>query len=406
MNAPDLAHFSTKELGREQQYERLYQARQWFALHDAVKRHPGQSFYHGAIECIFNHAQQCPASLRTVLRSAPRSRDAYEARRLLSCMYLRRAQFRLALPHLQAMADYQETASLQAGRSLFTLLAGCPEQKVERFKPSKLHCIMLDGNMFLPTTINGTPVDCMIDSGAGLSFITRSEARRLGMEVQAAGARSLPMYAAIGDQTPYQIGCARTLKIGETCISNVIFLVLEDWQFEFPVQKQAALGLPVLLALRSLGWHADGTFFIGMTERSDHLAHADLCFDSGDLVVQASVYGQQMIFLLDTGCAATVLWPPFATRFKGLLRESTRVGSTRLSGVSGLADIGSATLSDIEFEIAGCTLALHKAPVLTEPTTPNSQWLFGQMGIDLLNQTKSVSLDFQTMAISLNCPLP
>jgi predicted aspartyl protease len=318
-------------------------------------------------------------------------------------MHIRKAEFKLALPHLEAMAAHRpESRSLLAGQNLFAHFAGYPEQTVDRFQPSTLVYTMVDGNLFMPAKINGIPAECMVDSGAGISLITESEAKRLGIDHQAEPGGP-KLYAADGNQTRYRVGIASQFETGGFRIANVAFLVLEDHQLQFAGGRQLALGLPVLLAFRTLAWRADGKLSIGLPGGKRDLGQANLCFDSGDLAAEVSVCGKKIIFLVDTGSGATLLWPPFAKEFTQVIRQSGAIGSTPLHGVSGTAEISSLTLPALKLEIAGFVAELRPAHVLTEPTTPNSQWLSGRLGVDALNQADSVLLDFHAMKLSLNC---
>jgi hypothetical protein len=80
---------------------------------------------------------------------------------------------------------------------------------------------------------------------------------------------------------------------------------------------------------------------------------------------------------------------------------SGRKSSILVSGVSGSAQVPSVCLPRVEVWVAGFEAVLRPAHVLLKSTTPNSRWLFGRLGLDLLNQASRVTLDFNSMKLTL-----
>ena len=108
-----------------------------------------------------------------------------------------------------------------------------------------------------------------------------------------------------------------------------------------------------------------------------------------------------MEFSLDTGAQYTDLYPKFAKRFADLVRASGTAESRRLTGVDGSAKFKSVVLGSVELRLLGRTLTLKPAHVLLSEHNADSQWYFGNLGMDVLNQAKSITLDFRTMTLQL-----
>ena len=103
---------------------------------------------------------------------------------------------------------------------------------------------------------------------------------------------------------------------------------------------------------------------------------------------------------LDTGAQNTVLYSSFVKQFPDIQERST-TEQHRITGVGGSTSIKSFTLPSLEFRLAGVDLALKPATVLLEENNGTSAWFNGNLGMDLLNQARSVDADFGSMTLSL-----
>ena len=380
----------------------LYQGREWFSLRDEVHHGAREGFYRGAVACAFNEFPQCRDDLAPIIESASHPREAYQAHDLLTWAYMRRGEFRSALAHVEAMLAMRRNEARSRGtRALLSVLSQYPEQSIRQHHSSIVPCAMVEGNMFIPVAVNGISANFMIDSGATVSMITQSEAKRLGLTIQEVGADATKLYGATGAEISFQVVNAARLDAGQSQLANVSFLVLNDDQFQFPSGYAGALGLPVLIALQTLCWSADGTLRFGFPAQPRDLPHANICFDGPEIVTEAIFRKQKLLLVLDTGSGMTVFGPPFAKKFAKLIGRSSRKSSVLLSGVSGSAEVESVCLPRIALQVGGFQAVLGPAHVLLKSTTPSSARLVGRLGIDLLKQASRCTLDFHRMRLAL-----
>jgi clan AA aspartic protease (TIGR02281 family) len=389
------------EIGCKPNLQELFWGHRWFDLRDAVHQVATEGFYRGAVACAFNEFPQCRQYLAAVIDSAPHSQAAYEAHDLLAWAYVRRGMFRHALANIDAMLAIKPGYDgPRAMRALLLVLSRYQEQSIRRRHSSILHCTMVEGNIFIPVAVNGTPANFMIDSGATISMITQSEAKRLELTLQKVDATA-KLYGATGAAIGFDVAVAARLSVGKSHLSNVSFLVLNDDQFQFPPDYAGALGLPVLIGLQTLSWSTHGKVHINCAPKPPDLSKANVCFDGPELVTEAIFQEQKLPLVMDTGSGMTVLGPEFAAKFMTLVRRSGRKTSILLSGVSGSAKVESVCLPRIALQMPGFEGVLRAPHVLLKPTTPNSAWLFGRLGIDFLKQADRVTLDFNCMRLTL-----
>lgn len=317
-------------------------------------------------------------------------------------MYLRQGSFRKALQQVDQLLLYRPADdSLQAAHALLICLTQYPEQHMLKCSVSRIPFRIEAGSIFIPARMHGVAAHCMIDSGATLSLMAESEALRCGLTIEEVAPRSLKLYGVTGNVTGFRFAAAHDLEVGETRFTNVPFVIVKDEQFPFPSGFGSALGLSVLTAIRRIEWTCDGECVLSFCREEERPREKNLYFDNADLVMQARFRECSIRLLLDTGNASSMLWPPFAAAFPALLQRESRMTSISLNGVSGQAEVATAVLPVLTVSVGGFDGVLRPAHVLLNPTTPNSRWLHGHLGMDVLRQARQVSIDFESMTFAM-----
>jgi hypothetical protein len=381
----------------------LYEGHHWFALRDAVAQGQPPQFYRGAVEAAFHQPQQAKKDLETIIQDDPHGHNANEARSLLAGLYLRTGEYREALVQTQALlAEKPDAQDVQNVDALFRVLSQTPDQAILQKKRSALHMVIEDGNLFLPIAINEAPAAFAFDTDAAVSLLSESEAKRLGLAVRDVHSRIEGMSGAgVG----VRVAVANSVAIGGVRLANVAFYVLPDKQPPFdglPPGRQGILGIPVILALQTLRWDPRNlTLQCGFPAHGADLRRSNVAFDDASPLTQVGFQGKMLEFSLDTGAQNTDLYPLFAKEFAPLLKSEGKKESRRLTGVDGSASFDSMMLPSITLQVGARDVILKPAHVLVVQHNGSSAWYFGNLGMDLLNQAKAVTLDFQAMTLRL-----
>jgi predicted aspartyl protease len=241
----------------------------------------------------------------------------------------------------------------------------------------------------------------MVDSGANISTFSESEAKRLGMTLHGTTASG---YDATGGDVACRTAVADRIEVGGVQLRNAAFLVIGDDQQVFADTAQdqrGIIGLPILLALRTVRYRRDGTFEVGVQLTRDGIPTPNLCFEGGDMVSQAEFGRRTITGLVDTGADTTRLWPSFARDFARTVDPFRTNGSTEVGGVERSVQLESIQVPDIALRVGGAAVVLRPASVLLKQTTDASQWHHGNLGLDLLNQARVVTIDFTAMTLAL-----
>jgi hypothetical protein len=376
----------------------LYDARDWFALRDAVRSGTHPLFYRAAVSLAFNDPEQAQKQLESVIRAAPRSAEAYDAREMLVFLYWRRADFRNARLQLeQVLVMKPEAKDVKRFLALFAVLSEFPQQKLERRRFCRIPCSSRDA-LRGPVIVNGLQRNFLFDTGANFSVISASQAASLRMGTRRGSGGTLgdgrgPYSLTVGD-----VALAERVTIGGMTFSNVAFLVQPDERFtDTPEQERGVIGLPVLLALRTIRWVKGVALEFGFPSGRKDPYQSDLCFDSAFPVVSVRAGQDKLSLSFDTGAERTDLYARFQREFARLV-EAGRKDTAVRTGAGGTVRDDVVVVPDMGIQLGGFSTALRSANLFP---TENSVW-HGNLGMDLLKQAPVVTIDFGTMRLTLS----
>ena len=363
----------------------LFDAHEWFALGDAIKTADASPLYRGAVEAAFNQSQKAEKNLRRVIDTSPKSEDAYRAHELLTGIFVR--EMSLLRP---------EDDSFQSARTFCESLANPNEEVTKNSASSRL--LMRDGNM-VPISIAGKMANYGFDTGSNVSTMSELEAKRLGLIAESAGIGG----GVGGPGVPIRAVVVPRLMIGNIVLSHVAFAVFSDKQEPFadlPIGERGILGLPVLLALKSFRWTKDGVFEIGPVLKNTDPHEPNLCFEGVTPAAQIEFDHSRLIFGFDTGADRTVLYPKFAADFPSLVKSVGEKDTIKTSGYDGSVEEETVRLPHVAFRIGNFDATLRPAQIVSHPY-PNAGEFDGNLGMDLLAQAREVTVDFQSMTLTL-----
>lgn len=355
-------------------------------------------FYQGAVACAFNDLRKCERELARVIKTEPQAENAIEAHRLLAAAYFRAGKYRDALTHVDAiLAVRPDDSGVKEDRSLLTALHDSADQTVIRRASTTLE--LQDAG--LPIEVNGVQGTYWFDTGADVSALSESDAKRFNLHVLNAQIKEVDVTGAEVDS---RVAVADELSIGAFRLKHVAFLVFSDNQPPFnqlPPGSRGVIGLPVLLALERFVWRADKEFEIDSKSSSGNLSQPNLCFNEHSPVVLIQVEARKLALTLDTGATNTDLYPPFAELFPELIHTAAKTESYKTEGVGGAKNMNAAILESLRMSIGGFPVTLRPANVLLTHTTEASHYFQGNLGIDLLQQAHKTTFDFKKMRLTL-----
>ena len=378
----------------------ILEAHRWFDLRDAVNTGKSPALYRGLVAAAFNDVARAERQFRVAIRSGASGDQQYAAHEALSSASFRNGLYRrAAMEAKKKWALKPENTPPDWETAMVRLFEQLPDLQIVSRKPATVaYTTWRGGQIVTPLIVNGKPARFMLDTDMNMSVITEEEAKRLGMRVST---NEVAVVGVTGSSAPgAHTAVADRLEVGGSDFRNVPFLVVPDSTgkfMEFSVGERGALGLPVMLAIQTFRWNREHRLELGFNPPGGRRV-ANLCFDGADPLVEVTVENRRLAFLLDTGSSHSAAWPVFVEQFPALLREA-RKGSQELIGLSGTGRVDAAIMPELRMMVASIPIVLRPAPVLLTTTGGASNWHYGTIGVDLLNQAEEVTLDFKAMTL-------
>ena len=392
-----------------QELQTAYEDKRYFDLKDILQQHTDVSsvmlsYYRGLMDNKFNRLESSIEHLRIFIRNANMETDT---KRIIDCWetlgdnytkafrYKEAAEaYRTILGEFGDRLDTEKRADLKNYLRIFNALKEVPPQTVVVHADTKIQ--LVDGG-YIPLRINGQDTKLGLDTGANISFIMRSLAERMDMRIIDA---DVDVHNVAGQVVLADVGVAGEMEIGHTVLHNVIFLVFDDKDLYFAeadYQIIGALGYPVASSWKEMTFHQMDAMSIPKAPGS--FSHQNLCLDDLTPVMAGFYRGQRHAFCLDTGAGQSVLFLPFFKTYEEELKAQYSLASNRQQGLGGYRDIPAYIMKDAVLFFAGEEAIFHELPILTDVTTDDSHFFFGNIGRDLLNQFNTMTLNFESMSI-------
>jgi predicted aspartyl protease len=377
----------------------LYDAHNWKELYDRLQKTKGMPLYRGAVGVTFNQDPEgSERLLLSIIRSAPHSSEAYEAYEWLSHLYFYRGRYRSLVSIMEkrwaAFPEKKEKSQEQAAIAGFR---GLPDQVTESTRPSKL--TREPGTIFIPLSINGNSATYFFDTGAWLSCMGESEARRLHLQIRNS---SGTLGQSAGAQIAFRTAVAEHVIVGNAHFKDVSFAVFPDnqepWSDLEPGRK-GIIGIPLLVGIQTVTWEQAGVIELSKQPQLFNTQRSNLTFDDDHLVVTATIQNQTVSAIVDTGATTTDLYKRFADRFGNLLNRYGKKDSTEVHGVGHAEKFDSVTLPELRIRIGDSDTVLSPAHVLLKSIGANC--CVGNFGLDLFKQAYALKIDFNAMTLEL-----
>ena len=376
----------------------LCEKHDWFQLREQVARGDASLLCKGAVDANSERRAAAERELKAVIRQQPHSASSYDALGTLVYMYFRDGQYRRALTQLNQMLEEKPNAEdTKAMHSMFSVFAQYPDLTVASSRPATVRIETIENNTFVPIAVNGVGAAYGVDTGANISVICESEARRLGLKVEETATK---MSDISGTEAAIRVTEAPDLWIGKTHLRHVAFTVFPDENEPFvdlPQGHKGVLGISVLIALGAFRIDKENLFEILPPPSPASAKAIPLAFDGIMPITEMSLNGKTLSFTFDTGATHTVLGPPFAAAFPELMRTGIKKDH-KLTGLNGSTTQESVELPSVRF-LFGREVELAPASVLLKTTTGASEWAAGNLGFDLISQTLPITIDFRAMQL-------
>jgi predicted aspartyl protease len=327
---------------------------------------------------------------------------------ILSDLRLRQSRYAESLAALDAalpnVSDPAVRADLQQTRTFIAPLVNAPAMQVRVGGPGSV-ALTRDATSHMRAQIgvnNGT-VDAIVDTGSGVSTLSLSNARRLGVHM-------LTGQASIGTATSAAVttglAIADKVTFGGAEFRNVIFLVMPDEALTFASGAyvvHAIIGLPLLMPLgrveyTKVGDGATETLRYGPSPNRPG-ANSNLLADGVEAVAlaRADDGSRTLRFFIDNGAPHSHLNRRFVADFPEIAATGQHQAVTTTGGGGSETQQDALRLPSITLHIGDGSALITDVPVIDDHHAARH----GDIGLDALEAGAGYVLDFQAMRLEL-----
>ena len=395
-----LAAADLAQLQQLTDHNRLFELRR--ELQQAGSDSADTLFYRGIAASRFGHERDCVGLLRAFLATKPDVKMLRRAHEEMADAYQRLGLYKEAAEAWTAALQLTppgdpEREGNENTQVLMVSLSDAPPETIEfgTDVPTKATRNKI-GSWNVPVQVNSFTGQWIFDSGAGLSTVSESEAKRMGLAVRES---KVWVGGSTDRKNPLHLAIAPDLQFGSAHVHSVVFLVLSDASLYLaPVHYQITgiLGLPVIRALGRVGISSTGDVRVHAGVAAP-VGAPNLFFDGDSSIVEVD-HGQRHLQMhLDTGANDTSLYPSFRD---ALSREETaRIRSKRekRAGAGGAIQIRAEVVPALRFGILGTPVSLKKVSILPEQPKGGNRFRDGVVGMDAL--WNGFLLDFDAMRL-------
>ena len=257
-------------------------------------------------------------------------------------------------------------------------------------------------NTDIQVQINGTKQWWILDTGANITTLTLTTAKRLGLTLSRAPGQT--QSGATGKEIALWGTVIPELKVGGAIVRNSPATVMEDKALDIdmgkngPYQIQGILGYPVLATLGSFTFSGDAISVAPETQPTAR--SAKLYVEELTPLVEAQVHGQNLLFIFDTGNTGAELTAKYAREFPNQF-SSLKIEKSVFAGAGGLRTLPIYVLPELVLQFGSATAALKKVrTVATDRGVDPVDSFYGNLGQAVLHQFRSYTIDFTRMQLT------
>lgn len=403
---------TTKNIKDTPDYEKLkdlYDQKHYFDLRDEVQKYDNLKsvellFYRGAVGNKFNQIESSIRYLNEFINQKKNTQLMLEAYELLADNYRKSYQYKKAseiygkiLSGFKDEIDKDDIKDYETNIKLWGALKNVPPQKV-KFKGNSNLKRNKQGR--IPVEINNQQTAFIFDTGANLSVITHSLAKKLSLQIIET---SIDVRAIAGNKVNAKLAAAKELKLDNAVVSNAIFLVFEDTDLfikEANFQIDGLIGFPVIEGLKEVTFIGKDEIFIPV--KPTNSGEQNMAINGLTPLIAGWHKDKRLIFAFDTGADATDLYPLFYKAFEDEIKEKYEEHTEKVRGVGGGMEIKGYLAKNLEMKFAGMIVMFTEIPILIEETNENSKYFYGNIGQDLVKQFEKMTVNFEQMSISFD----
>lgn len=276
--------------------------------------------------------------------------------------------------------------------TLWGALRDVPKQTVTIREPFACQMIVDKvGLKNLPITVKQDTINFIFDTGANLSTVNESTAKRMNIKVFP---DQIKIGSITGEKVEANIGVCPVFYLGNIEVRDAIFIIFKDEHLAFPqidYHINGILGYPVIAALEEIQITTDGHFMAGKVNKTPYepnLAMKELT---------PLIFIDNMHFTFDTGAAGTLFYKKYYDKYKSIIDLKYTPTEIRIGGAGGTKTFEGFSIEHT-FQLYDKTITLKNIELFKELISTDEK-VYGNIGQDLIGSFDKMTLNFKDMYI-------
>ena len=287
-------------------------------------------------------------------------------------------------------------------QQIWKTLRGTRPQSIDKF--TKITVAAVKDKAGLITTevkAKDTVSHFVFDTGAGISCITESIAKKMGIKILPD--HNISVESFTGQKNKVRIGVASEINLGELKIHNAVFLVYPDKAFTFADGAyviNGIIGFPIIKELGTITFEKDKLTFSKESESGAN--EKNLFVDELRAIVMLKYKNKTLPFNFDSGAKVSLFNKAFYETFKTDLDSIGTLETTKSSSAG--AEVVSTevlVLKDQSISLGNKTIQLPKMEIAPKDYGVYGEVNYGNIGQDILGQFKKVVISFDSNYLKL-----
>ena len=253
------------------------------------------------------------------------------------------------------------------------------------------------GNVIMRVSCGGQSEDFVFDTGATLSVMSESSARKLKIRVLESSSK---VGNSVGSKVQTKVGIADSLWIGDLLVENIAFLVLADDVFAFPEVNyviHGIIGFPVMYQMKEIRICKDESITVPIHPTKCEIHN--MVLDGFSPVIRAETESDTLLFKMDTGAAMSELSKKYFMAHQNEVIEKGTKKVVKRGGAGAVIEPEIYELENFWMKIGGYELILSSLSVETEEYSFSKKY-DGNLGVDALMHFNQLFLNFENMYLT------
>jgi predicted aspartyl protease len=289
----------------------------------------------------------------------------------------------------------EQLADLQNTRQIWSSLADAPKQQVLIRKETSIKMIQdKAGLRNLPVKRDSVSINFVFDTGANLSTVTETTAKRMGMRMIEA---DIEVNSITGNKVRSQLAVCPEFELGGITVRNAVFLVFPDSALSVPqigYRINGIIGFPVIEGMKEVRISKEGFFTVPLQRSAYGKKNLALEFLTPLLRIGDEIYS------FDSGAGSTILYKPYFDKHRSEIEKDYDLQAVSYAGAGGAItrDGYRITWSPL---VCDRMLNVKNVMVFADAARESESYFFGNIGQDVIGEFDVLVLNFDKMFVWL-----